>query len=195
MFAFGAHLREIKAERTQPAATEKRDQQPRCKKKKKHSDCLQVQMLPDKAHLGKLRRAGMWQGRWNCLEHLSQDSSFPPVWQTAHNPPSERFNRASCSTSPPTHRLRSAPSLLLWSLGVFWRCTGLWNPSILWREETSSSSWLITRVSWPGWSPVLSGKLVLLLTWDRDPGQEQPLSELATKLLSQKKQTLSFTWK
>lgn len=33
MFAFGAHLREIKAERTQPAATEKRDQQPRCKKK------------------------------------------------------------------------------------------------------------------------------------------------------------------
>lgn len=144
-------------------------------RKKKNSVCLQTQILPDKAHLGKLRRAGMWQGRWNCLEHLSQDSSFPPVPHTVHKPPSEQFNGPSRSSSPPTHRLWL--SLLLWSRGVLF---GLWSPSVFWREDMSSSSWLVTGVSRPGWSPVLSGNLVLLLTWDWNPEREKTLSELAT---------------
>lgn len=36
------------------------------------------------SHLGDSLRAGMWQARWKTLGHLSQQSSSPPFWQTAH---------------------------------------------------------------------------------------------------------------
>lgn len=36
------------------------------------------------SHLGDSFRVGMWQARWKTLGHLSQQSSSPPFWQTAH---------------------------------------------------------------------------------------------------------------
>lgn len=36
------------------------------------------------SHLGDSFRVGMWQVRWKTLGHLSQQSSSPPFWQTAH---------------------------------------------------------------------------------------------------------------
>lgn len=35
-------------------------------------------------HLGDSFRVGMWQARWKTLGHLSQQSSSPPFWHTAH---------------------------------------------------------------------------------------------------------------
>lgn len=128
-------------------------------------DCSLAQMLPDKAHLGLFWTAGMWQKRWKCLEHLSQSNSSPPVWHTAHTPLSERFNGASRCVSPSSKLLWSIPLLLLWSWGVLWGCTGIWTLSVtLGRVETSSMSWLLTWVSRSGWSPVLSGRFVLLVS-------------------------------
>lgn len=36
------------------------------------------------AYLGDALRVGIWQPRWKTLGHLSQQSSSPPFWHTAH---------------------------------------------------------------------------------------------------------------
>lgn len=56
-------------------------------------------------HLGDSLSKGMWQDRWKTLGHLSQHSSSPPFWHTAHQSSLGSSSAAAlfsdCGCAPP----------------------------------------------------------------------------------------------
>lgn len=76
---------------------------------------VQPQHWETTCHLGDSFKVGMWQVRWKTLGHLSQQSSSPPFWHTAHQSSlgsssgSALFSEAGC---PADWGLCSFPALV-----------------------------------------------------------------------------------
>lgn len=99
-------------------------------------------MLPRSVcYLGDSFREGMWQARWKTLGHLSQHSSSPPFWQTAHQ---SSLGSSSCS-------------FFFSDSGCDW----VWGLSFL--ESDAGTATVATPFCWSlgfDWAPVLlSGRL------------------------------------